>query len=492
MRSDPAAYTIRFQQLLFGLGLFGLGLLATQGAMRGGTGNIKMVAAGIVGVAVILLMDKHYWMLWPLAFWGGGLLKVPVVDVQELACIAVIGTHFVRRALRRETHTRMQPAVLFMVPYLLWVAVAFIQNPPGLFLFGSTTIGARFYFKIALGFACAVVLALQRLDEDDCRRLYQTILVFTIVTLLVRAATRLVPAPTERDTAYEFLGSATVLYLLLARYSLSEYLRLNWKFFAVGFLALATVYTGKRRSVFNVGIFPLVRALVTRQQLGRTVLATGLGGFFVLLMVLGQGRLYELPINMQRGLSFLPGRWDARVQHFAGGADPFRVAMRAQAWNQVRRDPWFGRKGFAIALEEIRWVHYSRTSHFDEGHSISGNWHNTWIGMMADFGIPAAVFWGLFPIGFLIFGFKKIAVCRPGSYQHTMVTFLLCIKILHLLATHHSGHSAFLPFYYWPMFGLLLGIRPPSPPPGDARFELNQSPVDVPDPVGPTPGSATA
>ncbi len=474
MRSDPAAYTIRIQQLLFGLGLFGLGLLATRGAMGGGMGGMKMVGYGIVIVTIVLLTDKHYWILWPLAYWGRSLIGGR--NLVELACIAIIGTHFVRRALRRETHTRMQPALLFMVPYLLWVAVAFIQNPPGFFALGGRTIGARFYVQIGLGFAAGFVLAIQKLDENDCRLMYRGIVwVVTLALLRQLLFRQLVQQEGSETTAYELLTAATLVYLLLARYRFVDFVGLNWRFFLLGLLGLLSVYTGKRRAVFNVGIFPLLRAIISRQDVARAFLATVGACCCVLLLALGQGRIYELPINIQRGLSFLPGRWDARVEHFAGGRDPFREFVREHAWNQVRLNPWFGRKGFAFDLEEMRWVSFSGRDLDHSGHGISGNWHNTWIGMMADFGIPGAVFWGLFSIGFVVFGWRKVRACPVGSYQHTMATFLLCVQGLVLIASHTSGHSAMLPFNYWPMFGLLLGINPPAPGNGIGSRDLDHS-----------------
>ena len=464
MRNHVSGYTIRLQQMLFGLLMLVVGLYATRSMMRGGTGNLQMAVAVIIGASLVLLLDRHYWILCPIGFVAGNLIpSVRGFNAAEMGCMIVIATHFVRRALRQDEGLHFRYMVLFALPYFVWAAISFVMNPPGLYTMGGQTIGARFYFKLVIAFWAMIVLSMQKLSEDDCRNLFYA-LIITSSCVLARSIYRRSLASIDEAavTDYALLPAAAVFYWLMSRFRLSRFLSISWRSIAAAVLLLAVLFSGKRRGAFNVALFPLIRAFVARQDRGKAVALYIIALIPLALILAGQGNLYSLPLPIQRGLSFLPAKWDSRVSHYAGGEDPFRDNVRSYAWQTVREKPMFGRKGFAIPLQEIFWVNYGVTTHDYEGHAVSGNWHNTWIGMMADFGIPAAVWWGMFCIVALYVFHTKMRYCQSEPYQSTVLIYYYSGFIMMLLASHTSGHSSLQPFQWWPIFGIALAVTVPS------------------------------
>lgn len=461
MRSSIDSQAIRIRQILFGLVILYMAYTTVRSMMGGTYGRMPYVSMGLVLGTLILWLDKQYWMLFPLAFLTRGSISLPGFEVLEVSCMVIIGTHFVRRALRRETHTRFRPAVLWAVPYFIWVVVVYLMNPSGIYLFGSGTIGARFYLKILLGFWATVVMSFQQVEEADCRKIVRISVAVVAVSLTWNFIIKRASVDASTVSAYELLGAAPLFFWLHSRFRITQLLRVGWKPLAAIWLTLMTIFTGKRRAVFNILVFPVIRALIARRDRGATLVLSTIFAVVLGIIVAGQGFLYELPLSMQRGLSMLPGRWDSSLTAFEGGKDPFREIVKEYAWEEIRRDPWFGRKGFAINLEEIKWVSSSGSTNYRE-HGVAGNWHSTWIGMMADFGIPGAVGWAIFSIGMLWTGFQKLKECAADSYQQTVVIYCLGSFILNLLASNTSGHSALVPFFIWPTFGLILAISPSS------------------------------
>jgi hypothetical protein len=267
---------------------------------------------------------------------------------------------------------------------------------------------------------------------------------------------------TESDgtevSAYELLPAAALFYWLMARYRLRRFFELSWRPVALLILGGITIYTGKRRASANLAIFPLIRAYVTRQDRGPAVFATMFAFVVIGLLVMGQGNLYDLPLSVQRGLSVLPGKWDRRLESGSGGKDLFREIVHAYGIQEIKKSPWVGRKGFAIDLMEIQWMTASSVQQGYEGHAVAANWHSTWIGMWADFGLPAVVGWALFSFGSLLVALRRLRRLPPSSYRHTILVYYSMTIILMLIASRTSGHSALQPFQLWPLFGLMLAV----------------------------------
>ena len=174
--------------------------------------------------------------------------------------------------------------------------------------------------------------------------------------------------------------------------------------------------------------------------------------------MVGHGRLYDLPYSVQRGLSFLPGRWDQSLERY-GFNDDFRAELQRRAKLIIHEHPWMGRKGLATDARELSWVvtYTGARDAMFAGHELASNWHNKFYGMWADFGVIAPFSWYGFVIAVVIWGLRRRNEYLDDSYASTFYRYWLYSMILDLVLAY--GHSANTPFGKWQTFGLLLALH---------------------------------
>ena len=132
----------------------------------------------------------------------------------------------------------------------------FCFNPSGFAIFGSETIGGRFYFQIALGFFTLLFFSKLRISEKDAKIWFYGLIVALFVQFLISLTGVMEVDSGESKVRYFLTTAAPLLLLLLSRYSLSQMVSLSWRFFVASFLAGAVVYSGKRTSVGHVSCSP--------------------------------------------------------------------------------------------------------------------------------------------------------------------------------------------------------------------------------------------
>src|SRR5438552_16647180 len=81
--------------------------------------------------------------------------------------------------------------------------------------------------------------------------------------------------------------------------------------------------------------------------------------------------------------------------------------------------------------------------------ALGSSWHNTWLGIWADFGLPAVLFWAIFWTQALVIGFAVYRRTLPGSPYQTLALMLLFSFIINILRSWTSGHSADGAFATW-------------------------------------------
>lgn len=459
--SGLGAYQVKIHQLIFG-GLFVFAVFAgVRTMMRTGPGALSQLAALSLAVAILLILDKRYWILCPLLFTSQ--LDLPGLPFKgrELACISLIGTYFVRNALRRDPTVPSNRVALLALPYSIWVAFVWFLNPSGMFLLGSQTIGSRFYFIIVLGTLAVFVLSSMRFSERDCRWIFIATLLGYIISIAMLTGEVIgsrVSVDASRATHYNFSEFSYVFVLLLCRYHLDGLLSISWRPVAAFVACSLTAYAGHRTSFGRVMAAPVLFALFTR----RTRLLTGAiylcAAFLLLVAISGHGTYYTFPFSVQRALSFIPADWEPGLEEY-GFKDIFRDEMRDRAKEVVRTSPWVGLKGFSIDLEQAIWARYGSVGDGFWGHALARNWHNVWYGLAADFGIPASCIWAFFWFASISYCIRKSGSLGYGSWAHSTYLFFLIMVVYSFLKSFgDGGHSATTPFesYYW--FGMMLAI----------------------------------
>ena len=462
MSRSSSAYSVKIAQICFALGFLGIVLFGLRSMMRGSNMNMALVVGAVIMFAVVFLLDARYWAF-P-AFCFGYYETMPYIRFTgaELGCLVLISTYFIRMAIHRDILSKgMKRPLLAAVPFMVWVCMVWAMNPTGLNMFGSTTIGGRFYFKILLSFFAMVCLSFLRFNEQDCKILICVVacgyLAFTIRTFLF--------GDTENQlmgtgTHYAFIHMSFVAPVFLCRFSAPELLSKGWPM--LGFLVSfgLSFYSGNRTAAARPVVVGALAPFFLKRDRVKTVGMMVCSAFVLGVVVAGQGNVWRLPFAIQRPLSVLPGKWDRRLEDY-GLNDTFRETLRMYAREHIRESPWVGDGGFAMDLQEVAWTN-ARNAYGDtfSGHVVARNWHNVWLGMAADFGIPLSVFWGCFMLVLMISGYKGAKTLPPGSWQQTSyLYFYLLILTEFLNFFFNGGHTSLTTQQLFVWAGLLMAVR---------------------------------
>ncbi len=144
---------------------------------------------------------------------------------------------------------------------------------------------------------------------------------------------------------------------------------------------------------------------------------------------------------------------------FQSGIDPFRKELRDLAWKNIKRHPLVG-QGYAVNVHEL-WGIVSRgdLNMFTVlSLALGSSWHNTWLGIWSDLGLPAVLFWAMFWIQSVTIGRQVYRRTLHGSVYRTLGLMILLYFIRDILCSWTSGHSANDPFTRWWMYGVILSI----------------------------------
>ena len=445
-REANAALQLKILQIGFVLVFISAVLYGVRGMMFGSSFVVKMFALALIGSAIVIGLDDRYWLL-P-AFLFGYYETLPVVRFTgaELGSIVLVATFFVRLALRRDVYVSgSKRLVKAALPFMAWMCLVWGMNPVGMFIFGSSSIGGRFYLKVVLAFLSLFVLSSLRFDERECKWLCCSISAgYVLFVLRSFLFGDIEESAFGSSVHYAFLHLSFVAPFFLCRFSAPELLVRFWPF--VGFFLTfgLSFYSGNRTAAARPVLVGLMAPFFLKRDRLKTMVLLVFAGFALAVLVAGQGVVWRLPFAIQRPLSFLPGKWDRRLESY-GFNDDFRATLRMYAREHIRERPWFGDGGFSLDFLDMAWVSSNRNRDQDgiNLHVLSRNWHNVWYGMAADFGIPLSVFWGLFMAVLMVEGYHGTKRLPPGSWWQTAyLYFYLMIVTEFLNFFFNGGHTS--------------------------------------------------
>lgn len=459
MKANLSSLQTKFLPIIFGLALFVVAFSAVKGMVYGNASNVKILGGLVVVGGVTLALDKNYWLMFPAFFMLGIRLPGLPFDGRELGCILLIAIYILRLTLQKEKTTKLCVPMLVALPFLLWMFVVLCLNPTGVAIFGSETIGARFYLKIILGVLAAFVMCTKAINENDAKKLFFVFVAAQIIQSFISIfAAGLISAEVadeDRGTGrYEYLFALSIYTIMFCKYSLSDIFRSGWKFFVVCFFALLTIYTGKRRAIGTLLLLPLLRVYFTGKDKMLTFACVCMATFVLIFTVAADGAFYELPPSVQRSLSVVVPKYrESKLTQ-----DIFRYEIRRIGNRVIRENPWFGRKGFAMDLRETIWMKANKRDNF-EGHAYAGNWHSTWYAYACDFGLPAAIFFYLALIYWLIYAKKVIRKTIYGSWSFICVVYFVFQVYVEAIFSYTSGHSSLTTMIFMYLIGMLVALE---------------------------------
>ena len=336
------------------------------------------------------------------------------------------------------------------------------MNPTGLNVFGSRTVGMRYYLTILLSYFSFLVLTTIKINEKNAKILfwslfvgYSCALVKDILTAsLLGKVDFFEMSEVEFSGRYEFLSAMYLFVLCYAKYDL---LKIFSNFRLILFLiasACMVVFSGKRLGLFLIGITPFLKALVYKKHKLLTFICYFIVAFVLIFAVVADGTVYNFPESVKRSLSIVVPKY--RIKTSTGVQDEFRYEVRLRAKNIIRQNMWFGRKGYAFNANDVIWLKYSRNN-IDYVVS-TGGWHNTWLAFSCDFGIPSAILWGIFLIYLIKFLYKSTRDTKDFPHITCCLFFYMVLLYVPIILSNTTGHVASTTKSFWITSGIVCAL----------------------------------
>jgi hypothetical protein len=384
IRNISANQIVVWSALLLGL------LLAMAIGSAVGSSDMRFVAGVIAAIPVVVIFVKlktNIWVLLPLSWYLSGRLPwLPVpFTVRDLCFIAVIfffTLFFATRALPWKR--KLTTLDYFIYINLAYLATVFVRNPVGFWAIQSSMVGGRPYFEIVLAFGAFVILSRVQISDFIARMFPLFFVVPAWCVGLADAVGRLVPqAGLALNSIYSGIGSRGVTsdfeqaaevgttrlggflpaglslgLVLCARYSP---ITLISPLYPLRLLMLFVAFAAVFLSGFRSGLLFLFAAFILSAVLRGNVkdlwFSAASGILALALLITIQGSVLQLPLTMQRALSWLPGDWSEEASWDAQESTRWRVEMWGWAWNDERilRDRVWG-QGFGLSIDDMNLI----------------------------------------------------------------------------------------------------------------------------------------
>jgi hypothetical protein len=377
------------QVMIWAAMLLGLAVAVVIGNAVGSSD--MRLAAGVVAVipvAVIFVKLKtNIWILLPIGWYLTGRLPwLPVpFTVRDLCFMAVIfffTLFFATRVLPWKRKIGILDYLIYI--NLAYLAIVFGRNPVGFWAMQSSMVGGRPYFEIGLAFGAFMILSRVQITEFIAKifPLFFVIPAWSVGILDVIG--RVIPQTgyvlnsfysgvgtggataafqaeaelgTTRMTGLQNAGLSSVL-ALCAKYNPITMISPLYPHRVVMLtIAFGAIFLSGFRSVLLFAFLAFLLSSILRGRLKDLWVAASVGVLALVLIISMQGSVLQLPLTMQRALSWLPGDWDQRAVGDAENSTQWRVEMWHWAWNDDRilRDRVWG-QGFGLSIDDMNLI----------------------------------------------------------------------------------------------------------------------------------------
>ena len=351
---------------------------------------MRIVAGVIAAIPVAIIFVKlktNIWVLIPIGWYLSGRLPwLPLpFTVRDLCMMTVIfffTLFFATRVLPWKRKTGLLDYLIYI--NLAYLATVYVRNPAGFWAMQTSVVGGRPYFEIALAFGAFIILSRVQISELIAKLFPFFFVVPAWCIGILDIIGRLVPQTSlALNSIYSGIGSGGVTSAIqqearlgetrmtgLLAAGLSSILALCAKYNPITlisplypgrFLMLVTVFGAIFLSGFRSAILFAVTAFLLatlfRSRLKDLWIAGGMMALALIVLISLQGTLLQLPLAMQRALSWLPGDWNEQAVADARGSSQWRFEMWEWAWNDDRilRDRTWG-QGFGLSLDDMNLI----------------------------------------------------------------------------------------------------------------------------------------
>lgn len=342
-------------------------------------------AAAVIYIITCFTLRSNIWLLIPM-FWicSGQLNSVPGhLPFRDLIVIGAVGYFFTLKAFKViKTRPKYTWLDIFLWVNLLYVVSLYLRFPVGVNAFGSDIVGGRVYLEIIFAVGGYWVLNQVMITPKQAKIFPLLLCAVSGFLAVVNTITYIFPstAPTlgklyggvdpesyrreesgeaynEEDVRTEYLAGVGASMSSLGWTYFSPLTLINpmyiWRFLLMVVAFIFCLKSGHRITMPSMAITLLLAAYFRR----------GMAAAFIImliaippavLVIAGQGTLYELPESAQRTLCFLPGKWDPEVVNSAEDSTDWRLQMWDMMWHDPKylHNKVFG-DGFGFTREEL-------------------------------------------------------------------------------------------------------------------------------------------
>lgn len=396
--------------------MMGMGMAVVLGYFmgQGRLSTVLLIAAALALGTLTLALRQYVWLLIPFGWPLTGtvpLLPLPfaVRDLTIMAAFVAFLMLVALKVIRRKPKYGFADYLLFAL--LIYLAIAFLRNPVGTSTTNSVRIGGRPYFNVAIACMAYWILCRATLAPRLGTIPIWVALASNYLAGALSAISQLVPRTLPfLSQLYSGVVGVEALNAVPGTFQPEEdparkrliYLEQIGTFTIQGLLAFCRpstlinpLYFGRFLCLLAASFLQLLSGFRSSilTTLGWTALAAWLrdgfqsvvrlalvGGFVLILVILGQGRIFNLPFPAQRALSFLPGLWDPMAVADAKSSTEWRVEM----WNQYLKSNKYVHNhflgdGFGFLKRDLDMANsplLRGPSEYQETAMIVGNVHN--------------------------------------------------------------------------------------------------------------------
>jgi hypothetical protein len=382
LRNISANQIVVWSALLLGL------LLAVAIGNAVGSSDMRFVAGviAIFPVAVIFVKLKtNIWVLLPIGWYLSGRLPwLPVpFTVRDLCFMAVIFFFTLFFATRALPWKRKLTALDYLIYInLAYLATVYVRNPAGFWAMQTSVVGGRPYFEIALAFGAFLVLSRVQISDILARILPLFFVIPAWFIGILDVIARVLPqTASSLAMLYSGIGgmsSVTGAFQQEARLGetrmtglqnagLSSVIALCAKYNPITMLsplhpwrmvlltvALGAIFLSGFRSTLLFAVVAFFLGVVLRGNIKDLWIASALTAVVLFALITLQGNVMQLPLTMQRALSWLPGDWNQEAVADAENSSQWRFEMWEWAWNDDRilKNKVWG-TGFGLSIDDM-------------------------------------------------------------------------------------------------------------------------------------------
>jgi len=379
------------------------------------------LVAGALFLILWILPDDWFWLMCAASLFFTGNFNFLPADLRpyEILAIVGVGRFILHHVILKHEGLKSGPKfeLYLILGFMSVIVLHGLKTRFGMKILGSPVWGGRPYVSAILSLLVYFILQTMPMDLKKWRWLPIVVFIPALFDLFTGLLTHYVPSTinliyhfysavnisgiegvdvTERIGALASFGSPLVL-CVLAYISLRRlFIPKTWPaavLLVVGF-ALC-LQGGYRSSVLNVAL--IIAAASLRDFKLWAWVPFGLFVVFMFgLAVLHSNEVITLPLQVQRGLVFLPGKWDTEMQDNADGSNKFRFDIWDR-WSEryFANEPFFGR-GFGFDQSKLnKSEEYNIGDTYEAGmdnFTLTQNLHNGFLSSIDSIGIIGCLF----------------------------------------------------------------------------------------------------